>query len=119
MQNNLPQDTTNGSSLYCKSLFTEVTDLGLYVDLRGLTLSRNGVKLHVDAVKQLSPSPPSVDDDGKVQIIVVASFPGADGGRRKEDGLALVWSVTINMDPLKMDPPRTPWMLQAPYLNQI
>ena len=56
------------------------------------SLSRNDVELHVDAVEQLSSSLPSVDDDDKVQIAVVASFPGADGGGRKEDGLTLAWS---------------------------
>ena len=63
------------------------------------SLSRNDVELHVDAVEQLSSSLPSVDDDGKVQIIVVASFSGADGGRRKEDGLALAWSLAWVLAP--------------------
>ena len=55
------------------------------------SLSRNDVDLHVDAVEQLLSSFPSVDNNGKVQIIVVVSLPGADRGRRKEDGLALAW----------------------------
>ena len=66
------------------------------------SLSRNDVKLHVDAVEQLSSSFPSVDDDSKVQIVVVTSFPGADEGCRKEDGLTLASSRAWVLAPLDM-----------------
>ena len=65
-------------------------------------LSGNNVELHVDAVEQLSSSLPSIDDDGKVQIIVVASFPGTDRGGRNEDRLALAWSLAWVLAPLDM-----------------
>ena len=51
--------------------------------------SRNDVEL---LIEQPSSSVQSLDDDGK--IVVVTSFPGADGGRRKEDELTLSWVLT-------------------------
>ena len=57
------------------------------------SLFRNDIELHIDAAEQLSSSLPSVDDDGKGQIIVVASFPSAEGGCRKEGRLTLAWSL--------------------------
>ena len=67
-----------------------------------LSLSRNDVELHLDAV-ELSSSLPSVDKDRNVQIVVATSpFPGADRGGRKWDGLAasVAWSLAWVLEQL-------------------
>ena len=51
---------------------------------------------------------------------IVYSLTHTDHNRQRDTPLFMLKGLSRNIwTPLEMDPPRTPWMLQEPYLNQI